>query len=137
MTMWVINTEEQVESPFTFRILPGAIKTIGRAPRADFIVDAALVSRVHCRLTAGAAELEVVDLESTNGTFVNGARVERALLKTGDRLGVGKVEFVVSKSEASKPAAESDKTTSRARVQRTRNGFVRLLLPDRRRLAVP
>ena len=75
-----------------------AIKTIGRAPRADFIVDAALVSRVHCRLTAGAAELEVVDLESTNGTYVNGARVERAVLKNGDTLGVGKVEFVVSRS---------------------------------------
>ncbi len=83
MTMWVINTEEPVESPFTFRILPGAIKTIGRAPRADFIVDAALVSRVHCRLSAGAAELEVVDLESTNGTFVNGARVERAAAQDG------------------------------------------------------
>jgi pSer/pThr/pTyr-binding forkhead associated (FHA) protein len=98
MTMWVINTEQAVDSPFTFRILPGAIKTIGRAPRADFRVDAALVSRLHCRLTAGATDLEVIDLESTNGTFVNGARVERALLKTGDRLGVGKVEFVVSRS---------------------------------------
>ena len=96
--MWVINTEQPVDSPFTFRILPGAIKTIGRAPRADFRVDAALVSRVHCRLTAGATDLEVIDLDSTNGTFVNGARVERALLKTGDRLGVGKVEFVVSRS---------------------------------------
>jgi ABC transport system ATP-binding/permease protein len=96
--MWVINTEPPVDSPFTFRILPGAIKTIGRAPRADFRVDAALVSRVHCRLTAGATDLEVIDLDSTNGTFVNGARVERALLKTGDRLGVGKVEFVVSRS---------------------------------------
>jgi ABC transport system ATP-binding/permease protein len=98
MTMWVINTEQPADSPFTFRILPGSIKTIGRAPRADFRVDAALVSRLHCRLTAGAAELEVIDLDSTNGTFVNGARVERALLKTGDRLGVGKVEFVVSRS---------------------------------------
>jgi pSer/pThr/pTyr-binding forkhead associated (FHA) protein len=98
MTMWVINTEQPVDSPFTFRLLPGAIKTIGRAPRADFRVDAALVSRVHCRLTAGATDLEVIDLDSTNGTFVNGARVDRALLKTGDRLGVGKVEFVVSRS---------------------------------------
>jgi pSer/pThr/pTyr-binding forkhead associated (FHA) protein len=94
--MWMINA--QSENPFTFRILPGAIKTIGRAPRADFRVDAALVSRLHCRLTAGAADLEVVDLESTNGTFVNGERVARALLKNGDRLGVGKVEFLVSRS---------------------------------------
>jgi pSer/pThr/pTyr-binding forkhead associated (FHA) protein len=53
---------------------------------------------VHCRLTAGAAELEVLDLESTNGTFVNGERVERALLKGGDRLGVGRVELTVEKS---------------------------------------
>jgi pSer/pThr/pTyr-binding forkhead associated (FHA) protein len=96
--MWVINTNTNDETAFTFRILPGAVKTIGRAPRADFIVDAALVSRVHCRLSAGAAELEVVDLESTNGTFVNGERIARALLKNGDKLGVGKLEFVVSKS---------------------------------------
>jgi ABC transport system ATP-binding/permease protein len=100
--MWLINAGTESDSPITFRILPGSIKTIGRAPRADFIVDAALVSRVHCKLTAGAAELEVVDLESTNGTFVNGARVDRALLKSGDRLGVGKLEFVVSRpSQAS------------------------------------
>ena len=109
--MWLINTEEQAESPFTFRILPGAIKTIGRAPASDFRVDAALVSRLHCRLTAGAAELEVVDLESTNGTFVNGARVERAVLKSGDRLSIGKIEFVVSKAA---------KTLRRQRIRRMR-----------------
>jgi pSer/pThr/pTyr-binding forkhead associated (FHA) protein len=96
--MWVINANAQGQDTFTFRILPGSIKTIGRAPRADFIVDAALVSRVHCRLSAGASDLEVVDLSSTNGTFVNGARVDRALLRNGDTLGVGKVQFVISKS---------------------------------------
>jgi pSer/pThr/pTyr-binding forkhead associated (FHA) protein len=95
--MWVLTTGEGAEAPFTFRILPGNIKTIGRAPRADFIVDAALVSRIHCRLTAGANELEVVDLDSTNGTFVNGERTPRAILKTGDRLGVGRVELLVDR----------------------------------------
>ena len=91
--MWIIETAERRGGPFTFRILPGSIKTVGRAARADFIVDAALVSRVHCRLTAGATELEVVDLDSTNGTFVNGERATRATLKSGDRLGVGRVEL--------------------------------------------
>lgn len=93
--MWVLRTADEADLPFTFRILPGSIKTIGRAPRADFVVDAALVSRLHCRLTAGAAELEVVDLDSTNGTFINGERAERARLKRGDRLGVGRVELLV------------------------------------------
>lgn len=93
--MWVLRTADDAELPFTFRILPGSIKTIGRATRADFVVDAALVSRLHCRLTAGSAELEVVDLDSTNGTFVNGERAGQARLKQGDRLGVGRVELLV------------------------------------------
>jgi pSer/pThr/pTyr-binding forkhead associated (FHA) protein len=97
--MWVLKTTDDAEVPFLFRILPGSIKTVGRAPRADFVVDAALVSRLHCRLTAGATELEVVDLESTNGTFVNGTRAPRATLKRGDRLGVGRVDLIVEKSE--------------------------------------
>jgi pSer/pThr/pTyr-binding forkhead associated (FHA) protein len=99
--MWLLKTTEGASAPFAFRIPPGRIKTIGRAPGADFIVDATLVSRLHCRLSAGAAELHVEDLDSTNGTYVNGERVERAALRVGDRLGVGEVEFHVSRGAAS------------------------------------
>ena len=104
--MWMLRTEENVNQPFTFRINPGNIKTIGRAPRADFIVDAALVSRLHCRLSAGAGEIEAVDLDSTNGMWVNGQRVARGTLRHGDRLRVGEVELVVSKE--SRPEAAAD-----------------------------
>jgi pSer/pThr/pTyr-binding forkhead associated (FHA) protein len=96
--MWLLKTVDDAELPFTFRILPGSIKTIGRARRADFIVEAPLVSRLHCQLTAGAAELEVVDLDSTNGTFVNGERVARVAMRSGDRLGVGRVELIVTRN---------------------------------------
>ena len=96
--MWVLRTEEHAEIPFTFRILPGSIKTVGRSIGAEFIVDAAMVSRLHCRLSAGATQLEVVDLGSTNGTFVNGQRVDVAPLKEGDTLGVGRVELIVSRA---------------------------------------
>jgi len=58
------------------------------------------VSRVHCRVTALAGgELEIKDLESTNGTYVNGERVETARLAPGDRLLVGRVEFVALRDE--------------------------------------
>jgi pSer/pThr/pTyr-binding forkhead associated (FHA) protein len=93
--MWLLKTDAQAEIPFTFRILPGSIKTIGRSPGAEFMLDAQMVSRLHCRVTAGATELEVTDLDSTNGTFVNGERIGTASLKPGDRLGVGRVELVV------------------------------------------
>jgi pSer/pThr/pTyr-binding forkhead associated (FHA) protein len=95
--VWILKTAEGAEPHLTFRILPGSVKTAGRAPRADFIVDATLVSRLHCRLTASGAEIEVVDLESTNGTFLNGERIaKRATAKAGDRIGIGGVELVVS-----------------------------------------
>ena len=95
--MWILKTAEGADPSFTFRITPGSIKTIGRTTGAEFIVDAAMISRLHCQLTAGATELEVLDLDSTNGTHVNGERVTRAVLKAGDRLGVGRVEFVISR----------------------------------------
>lgn len=95
--MWVLRTAADAAEPFSFRILPGSIRTIGRSTGAEFQVDAALVSRLHCQLSAGASELEVVDLDSTNGTYVNGVRVDRARLNDGDRLGVGRVELVVSR----------------------------------------
>ena len=94
--MWILKSAEAA-TDLTFRILPGNIKTIGRSSGAQFIVDAALVSRLHCRLSAGATELQVDDLDSTNGTFVNGERVKRSSLKEGDRLGVGRVELVISR----------------------------------------
>jgi ABC transport system ATP-binding/permease protein len=94
----MLRTDETAQPPFIFRIVPGNVKTLGRAPRADFVVDAALVSRLHCQLAAGASEIEAIDLQSTNGTYVNGERVTRGTLRDGDRLRVGAVELVVSKS---------------------------------------
>ena len=95
--MWILQGREADAEPLTFRLAAGAVKTVGRAPRADFIVDVALVSRLHCRLSAGDDRLEVVDLSSTNGTFVNDKRVERAMLASGDRLRVGRIELTIEK----------------------------------------
>jgi pSer/pThr/pTyr-binding forkhead associated (FHA) protein len=93
--MWVLRTVTEGVPEKTFRILPGAIRTMGRAAGADFIVDVALVSRVHCRFTAMPdGGLEVRDLESTNGTFVNGERTEVARLAPGDKVQIGRVEVV-------------------------------------------
>jgi pSer/pThr/pTyr-binding forkhead associated (FHA) protein len=92
--MWILQSSEG-----TFRLTPGSVKTIGRASGADFIVDVALVSRVHCRLTATDGHVEVQDLASTNGTFVNDQKVDRANLASGDRLRVGRVELTIERQE--------------------------------------
>ena len=98
--MWILQSSPDDHAALTFRLAAGAIKTVGRATRADFIVDAALVSRLHCRLTAGDDAVEVLDLKSTNGTFVNDRRVHKARLAAGDRLRVGRVELQVNRAKA-------------------------------------
>jgi pSer/pThr/pTyr-binding forkhead associated (FHA) protein len=99
--MWVLRTNDGPAGGLTFRVTHGSLKTLGRAVRADFVLDAPLVSRVHCRFTATApGVLDVEDLESTNGTFVNGERVKRSALKAGDIVRVGRVEFAVERTEA-------------------------------------
>jgi pSer/pThr/pTyr-binding forkhead associated (FHA) protein len=88
---WILENDT-----YTLRLPPGSVKTIGRTARADFIVTGALVSRLHCRVTADrSGQLVVEDLESTNGILVNGEAAERAVLRDGDKLTVGRVEFSV------------------------------------------
>jgi pSer/pThr/pTyr-binding forkhead associated (FHA) protein len=95
--MWTLQSVDPADLALTFRLLPGTLKTMGRAPRADFVVDAALVSRVHCRFVLNQTnELLIEDLGSTNGTFVNGKKVSKLTLNNGDTLTVGRVQFVVN-----------------------------------------
>jgi pSer/pThr/pTyr-binding forkhead associated (FHA) protein len=97
MAGWVLQTKD--EAPVIFRLPLGSIKTVGRTARADFILDAALVSRLHCRLTADKSDqLIVEDLGSTNGTLVNGMKVDRHVLKAGDLVTIGRVEFEVGQA---------------------------------------
>ena len=95
MPGWILQSTD--ETPVTLRLPSGSVKTVGRTTGADFILDAALVSRLHCRLTAEQdGQLVVEDLGSTNGTVVNGKRIDRATLGAGDSLQVGRVTFQVS-----------------------------------------
>lgn len=96
MDSWIL--ESAGDPALLLRLTAGSVKTLGRTARADFIVNAALVSRVHCRLTADKSDqLVVEDLESRNGTMVNGERIERAVLKPGDVLTVGRVAFAIKR----------------------------------------
>jgi hypothetical protein len=77
----------------TFALSPGE-NAIGRNPECAIWVDAAGVSRLHAnlRLDAGSGAASIEDLGSTNGTFVNEARVESAVaLRDGDIVHLGTV----------------------------------------------
>lgn len=68
---------------------------IGRAPPADVILLDARVSRSHCRVDLKNGHVEVTDLNSTNGTYVDGERIEgSAVLGVGSMLRVGNIVFI-------------------------------------------
>lgn len=61
---------------------------IGRG-KADVIIDDALVSRVHCAIEISADEVVLRDLESTNGTLVDGKPIQAAPLSNGSTFKIG------------------------------------------------
>jgi predicted component of type VI protein secretion system len=70
--------------------------TLGRAHGCTVRIPSAQVSRLHCRLRMENGVVTAEDLESVNGTFVNGKRIrDPEVVHPGDRLTVGPATFVV------------------------------------------
>ena len=77
---------------------------LGRVQGCDLVIRDERASRQHAELRAEpGGGLRIVDLGSANGTFVDGRRVEEALLAGGEELVVGGVEIAVL---ARRPASE-------------------------------
>lgn len=68
--------------------------TVGRDSRADILLDDSTVSRSHAVFIRANGVFTVVDSGSLNGTYVNRQRVERAQLKNGDEIMIGKFRLV-------------------------------------------
>ena len=76
-----------------FAVGPSGLK-IGRTAPADIIVPGAGVSRAHCVVEWDGDQLQVTDLNSTNGTYIDNKRVQgAAILEVGSILRVGNVSF--------------------------------------------
>ena len=79
--------------------LTGQSMTMGREPDNDIIVENLLVSGYHARIDPAGREYVLTDLQSKNGTFVNGERVTSTKLKDGDQILIGKHTIVFTLSE--------------------------------------
>jgi len=85
----------------------GRTLVVGRSPACDVPIRDLTVSRHHGELEAAAAGLRVRDLGSTNGTFINGARISEGVAAPGARVAFGKVVFQVLAERATGGIAES------------------------------
>jgi pSer/pThr/pTyr-binding forkhead associated (FHA) protein len=83
---------------------------IGRGQGANLRVSDADTSRRHAEITCSGTYFVIHDLGSTNGTWVNGARVQERALETGDRIEIGSQEilFCVVDSQGIGPAPDGE-----------------------------
>jgi len=74
--------------------------TLGRSSQCDWNVDLSFISRRHVRLCPQNDGVEIEDLESTNGTYINGRRIRRAKVPVGHSFFINSLEFVLKMGDA-------------------------------------
>jgi pSer/pThr/pTyr-binding forkhead associated (FHA) protein len=94
-TGYALVIERGPQTGMTYVLTPGNT-TVGRHPESDIFLNDVTISRQHCRFLLGEGKLVVEDSGSTNGTYVNDARVDEAQLRAGDEVVVGRFHFLVA-----------------------------------------
>ncbi|MCA8923594.1 MAG: protein kinase [Planctomycetes bacterium] len=102
-----------------YPLVPPAVHVLGRGEEADVPLADPAASRTHARIRLGVTGYQLVDLESTYGTWVNGVRVDDVLLKAGDVIRCGQLElrFDDGGVGATPPRSASAHLRDRGRLQ--------------------
>jgi hypothetical protein len=75
--------------------LPREAVILGRSRKADVPIRDSLLSRKHCTIVPHGTGLRLIDLKSSNGTFLNGSRIEKSDLKSEDVIEIGNTVIVL------------------------------------------
>ncbi|MHC4547733.1 MAG: FHA domain-containing protein [Planctomycetota bacterium] len=87
---------------------------LGRLDSNDIPVRDAKASREHAKIYRQGAQFAIVDLNSSNGTFVNGEKITKRILEPGDRIEIGTVRLVFEDPEAERVAVPARKGVEEA-----------------------
>ncbi|RMG13902.1 MAG: FHA domain-containing protein [Planctomycetota bacterium] len=89
--------------------------TIGRSLQTDLSIDDLRISRRHCRIQHEERGVTATDLRSANGTYLNGQRIQKVLLRQGDRLQLGNAELEFSVSYTNEDPLDQSYTCERCK----------------------
>lgn len=91
--------------------------TVGRSPECDICLPSEGVSRTHARLRPLDYGVEVEDLKSTNGCFLNGQRVTLGIARPGDEIAFDELRFLVEPRRG-RPVQESRPASTQRKPRR-------------------
>jgi pSer/pThr/pTyr-binding forkhead associated (FHA) protein len=104
----------------------GRVLSVGRSEDNDIVIDDPAVSACHARLCLEEGALFVVDLGSSNGTWLNGRQVGRERLAPGDVLSIARrVEVLVLEDDESEGFVRPDPAVLKELAESVRSLFVR------------
>ncbi|MGI9293390.1 MAG: FHA domain-containing protein [Pseudomonadales bacterium] len=115
---WALRAESDLLASQFYVLQPKTV--IGRSSECDLTIDSELLSRRHAEISIENGQLRIVDLGSSNGTFLNGVKIEEANAGPGDELRFDKQTFIiVGPGNAAPPlnTDENDNTVMRAQVE--------------------
>jgi hypothetical protein len=92
--VWCLRFLNGPQAGKVFSLKPGR-NTIGRASHCDIQISLQGISKEHCQIIVTDHHVELVDLGSSNGTFVNGVRIQKIILQVTDKVGVHQLLFQV------------------------------------------
>ena len=107
MTKLVVRLNDQIVEEI---VLKQGDMTVGRRPGCDIFLDNLAVSGNHASIFTVGDDSFIQDLDSTNGTLINGKRITKHHLKHGDVIVIGKHSLAYHSAKAEKPVDEFAKT---------------------------
>src|SRR5437870_4817759 len=88
----VLLSESSNSALPSIQLMAGSF-TLGRSPRCHYVVDQTSISRRHADIVLADGSLQVRDLGSSNGTFLDGLRIDSSVVTPGQSLRFGKISF--------------------------------------------
>jgi len=85
---------------------------VGRRPNSDIVLNESSVSAMHAQIIQVADGWKVLNLLSSNGTFVNGEKVTEKVIQIGDRISFAEAEFVYVMVDNANSESEPNRNTS-------------------------
>jgi len=113
MTKIIVTHENDEMEEFDFDVEIKTI-TIGRRSTNDVCVPHLSVSGNHCRMLVGDTSTLIEDLNSTNGTYINGRLISKQNLKDGDDIIIGKAKLTFQQNENTSSGIESNPRVAEA-----------------------
>lgn len=101
--MWALRVLSGPQAGEIFELRSGR-NLIGRAQTCDIKLQSAGISKEHAEIHITGEKISLFDLNSSNGTFINGTRTSKTLVKVGDKVGVHDVIIDVIKAPKFKKA---------------------------------